>query len=454
MLTTFISKSQLLSALHRQGIDQLSPMQQDMWNTCSGKENVVLLSPTGSGKTLAFLLPLCGQIDIEADAVQVIIVVPSRELAIQIEEVLHFLRIPVRSTCCYGGRSTMEEHRVIRQNRPHIIVATPGRLTDHLKKGNISTGNVHNLVIDEFDKCFELGFREEICQIVDSLPANCRYVLTSATESDELDSFMSAKRGGLGSAVTLNYLADKSSDKLHNNVRTYVVHSKCADKLEALKSLLYDISGHPAIVFVNHRESVERIGGFLEQAGFYAEQYHGGMEQLWRERAVYKFRSGCSNVLVATDLASRGLDIPEVEAVVHYHLPANREVYIHRSGRTGRWESEGRSYLILGPRETLPDYVEATSENYVPSGKAIRPIAPRWQTLYIGKGKKDKISKMDIVGFFCKKGGLRSEDIGRIDVKDRYAYVAVHREKIRNVLRAVAGEKIKGVKTLIEIMRH
>lgn len=208
------------------------------------------------------------------------------------------------------------------------------------------------------------------------------------------------------------------------------------------------------MVFVGYRESVGRVADALAKAGFSVERYHGGMEQQWRERAVYKFRSGCSNVLVSTDLAARGLDVPEVEAVVHYHLPADQAAYVHRVGRTGRWEADGCSYLILNPKETLPEYLDPAPEDYVPSKPALRPVAPRWVTVYIGRGKKDKLSRVDIVGFFCKKGGLRADDIGRIDVKDRYAYAAIDRLKVRAALRAVAGEKIKGMRTLVEVMRH
>ena len=228
----------------------------------------------------------------------------------------------------------------------------------------------------------------------------------------------------------------------------------CAARIRALEGLLGDLRGRPTIVFVGYRESVERVGEHLARTGFHAERYHGGMEQQWRERAVYKFRSGCSNVLVSTDLAARGLDIPEVEAVVHYHLPADRNAYVHRTGRTGRWEAGGQSYFLINPKEALPDYLDCQPEDYVPAQPPLSPVEPRWVTVYVGKGRKDKISKADLVGFFCKKGGLRAEDLGRIDVKDRYAYVSVDRAKVRAALRAVAGEKIKGLRTLVELMRH
>ncbi len=444
---------QLREALSRQGVECLSPMQEAAVSACTGLNDVVLLAPTGSGKTLSYLLPLCEQLDASSDAWQAVVVVPSRELAIQIDDVFRSLRTPFRSVCCYGGRPAMEEHRAIRSVRPHLVIATPGRLCDHLSKGNLHGASVRWLVVDEFDKCLELGFREEMGRLVHALPGIRRTVLTSATDSEELKAFLSAVSGGRRAVARLDYLSGGDGMPA-GQIRSYVVRSPENDKLNTLIALLGDLQGRPVIVFVGYRESVDRVADALEKSGFYVERYHGGMEQQWRERAVYKFRSGCSNVLVSTDLAARGLDIPEVEAVVHYHLPADQAAYVHRAGRTGRWEANGSSYLILNPKEDLPAYLVHALEEYVPSQPPRRPVAPRWQTVYIGRGKKDKLSRADIVGFFCKKGGLRAADIGRIDVKERYAYVAVDRQKVRSALRAVAGEKIKNMRTLVEVMRR
>ena len=182
----------------------------------------------------------------------------------------------------------------------------------------------------------------------------------------------------------------------------------------------------------------------------YCETFHGGMEQEDRERALYKFRNGSCHIFISTDLAARGLDIPEIKNVVHYHLPAAEDGYIHRNGRTARWDAEGKAYLILGPEETMPDFVPADIETFVFPEPLPQPELPEFLTLYIGKGKKDKINKVDIVGFLSKKGGLNREEIGRVDVKDHYAFAAISRKKARQVLALIRNEKIKGVKTLIE----
>lgn len=222
------------------------------------------------------------------------------------------------------------------------------------------------------------------------------------------------------------------------------------DKLETLYQLLCVVAHEPTLVFVNYRESVDRVVSYLKSKKFPCEAFHGGMEQPDRERALYKFRNGSSPVLVSTDLAARGLDIPGIGNVVHYHLPVNEEAFTHRNGRTARWDATGSSFLLLHAEERLPEYLLPDIPAFDLSEQIPKPVKARWATLYIGKGKKDKLNKVDIVGFLYKKGGLSRKDIGQVDVKDHYAFVAVRRSKVRQVLSLVRGEKIKGIKTLIE----
>ena len=180
------------------------------------------------------------------------------------------------------------------------------------------------------------------------------------------------------------------------------------------------------------------------------QKLSGGMEQKLREDAIYKFSNGSANILVATDLASRGLDIPDIDNIIHYHLPIDHDSYVHRIGRTARWENSGNAYFILGPEEHLPDFVPQDLQTVSLPDNLPLPPKPLMSTIYIGKGKKDKISKGDILGFLCKKGGLTTADIGRIDVAERYAYAAVKTTKVKGMLNNVKGEKIKGLKTIIE----
>ena len=432
-------------------ISELNEMQQHAAEAilCSDGD-VVLLSPTGTGKTLAYLLPLIQQLDATSDDVQALVVVPGRELALQSDTVLRDMGSGIRSASCYGGRATMDEHRKLKEVNPQIIFGTPGRLNDHLDKENINRYHIRWLVIDEFDKCLAMGFHQEMQKLIKSLPALQRRILLSATNAEQIPQFVNmAKKGTL-----VDFLPEE--EQTSERVTLYEVKSPQKDKLETLRNLLLGFGDESSIVFLNYRDSVERVNNYLTEQGFVTSFFHGGLEQKQREAALYRFSNGSANVLVATDLASRGLDIPDIQNIIHYHMPESEEGYVHRVGRTARWDKQGRAFFITGPEEHIPEYVEGNIEEYsLPSlpreGQGVS--LPRMATLYIGKGKKDKVSKGDIVGFLCKKGGRLADEIGRIDVNDRYTYVAVKREKLQQVIRQTQGEKIKGIKTIIEPVR-
>lgn len=424
-----------------------SPMQQAASKAIlSGSGNVEVLSPTGSGKTLAYLLPLAQLIDASSDALQAVVIVPGRELAIQTADVLAGLKAGIRGYACHGGRPTMDEHRELRKLRPQIIIATPGRLNDHIDKGNIETGPVRFVVIDEFDKCLQMGFAEEMNRAVLSLPRSARRIFLSATDVST-DELVNTALSPVGFQVVDFRKESEDEDRIKVNI----VHSADKDKLPALGALLRCFNGDSTIVFLNYRDSVARTAAYLTDEGFTVSAYHGGLDQRQREEAIYRFANGSANVLVSTNLGSRGLDIPDVKNIVHYHLPETEEDYTHRIGRTARWDKEGNTYFILSEGETLPDYVKADVLDFTIPEELPRPAAPRMVTLYIGKGKKDKVSKGDIVGFLCKSGGLKGAEIGRIDVYDYYAYAAIERDKQKSVLRRVQGEKLKGQKTKVEL---
>ena len=427
--------------LSRLGISDLNAMQQDTLQTIRKGASIVLLSPTGSGKTLAYLLPLLQKLDAANDNLQALIIVPSRELAIQTADVARRLCSELRIAACYGGRAAMEEHQQMRGLRPHLVAATPGRLLDHLQKGNLLTENVSTIVIDEFDKSLELGFREQMQSIISLLPTLQQRILLSATDTDEIPAFV-----GNNNYIRLNFLDKEDSD---GRINLRLVKSPEKDKLQTLYRLLCTLGTQKSLVFVGYRESVERVGHFLEQQGVMADIFHGGMEQRDRERALYRFMNSSCNVFVSTDLASRGLDITAVDNIIHYHLPLNQEACTHRNGRTARWDMQGSAYFILGPEENLPDYIPANEvEPYPLPAKVPPPAKPLWVTLYIGKGKKDKISRGDIVGFLTKQGGLESNQVGRIDVLPHWSYVAVERASASGLLSRIKGLKIKGQKTI------
>jgi len=425
-------------------IDALNEMQLASIDANSKNADVILLSSTGSGKTIAFLLPILELLDDSIKNTQALIVVPSRELAIQIEQVFKLMGTGYKVTSCYGGhKRETEENNLVQP--PALIIGTPGRLCDHIRRGNITLDSIEVLVLDEFDKSLELGFLEEMSFIIESLQHLKKRILTSATESVEIPAFI-----GLTHPVRLNYLSAADEEK---GLSIQSVLSIEKDKTDTLFKLICYLGNRSAIVFCNHRESVERTSASLTKNGIINEFYHGALEQQERDSALCKFRNGTVNVLVTTDLASRGLDIPNIRYIIHYHLPHTEEIFIHRNGRTARMDASGTAILILSGEEKLPGYISQHVEEIQLPATATLPEKPKWSTLFIAAGKKDKVNKVDIVGFLSNKGQLKQEDIGLIEVKDFFSFVAVRKVKMGHTLELIKNEKIKNKRVKIEIAK-
>ena len=435
----------ITTTLAKLRIEELNAMQEATLSAILHTDrDVVVLAPTGSGKTLAYLLPIATRLDANLDAVQAVVIVPSRELALQSCEVFRSMGTGLRPIALYGGRATMDEHREVMRLRPQIVFATPGRLNDHIAKANFSTQDVRWLVLDEFDKCLRMGFRVEMQTAVESLPSVERRVLLSATDAEEMPRFVR-----MGRTERVDFLDD--DEQTPDRVSLFVVKSPEKDKLQTLAKLLKGLGDVQSIVFLNYRDGVERVAKYLAEEGFALSSFHGGLDQRQREEAIYRFANKSVNVLVGTDLAARGLDIPDVANIIHYNLPVGADEYVHRTGRTARWDAMGNSFIILGPEEHMPEYVKEPSAEYALSAADGKVPTPLMATLYIGKGKKDKVSKGDILGFLCKTCGLTGAQIGKIDVYERYAYAAVSRVMARKVVKKAEGMKIKGVKTKVEL---
>jgi superfamily II DNA/RNA helicase len=422
-------------------IDALNEMQQASLNATEQHDNVIILSATGSGKTLAFLLPLLKTFSKQHKKTQALIIVPSRELALQIETVFRSMRTGWKVSCCYGGhKREIEENNLLQP--PALLIGTPGRLADHIRRGNITTDTIETLVLDEFDKSLELGFVEEISFIIGSLPALKKRILTSATEAVDIPGFI-----GVKDPVKLNFLP--ADNEVTESLTIQQLKAPQPDKLETLFQLLCSVGARSSIIFCNHRESVERTSEFLSAKGITNTFYHGAMEQRDREVALAKFRNGSINFLITTDLAARGLDIAHIRYIIHYHLPPNEQSFTHRNGRTARMEATGTAILIVGPEEKLPDYITKAETITLPSSITL-PEKPKWATLFISAGKKDKVNKIDIVGFLSNKGELKKEDIGLIEVKDFFSFAAVRKTKASHTLQLVKNEKLKGKKIKID----
>ena len=435
---------------------KLNRMQEEVYGFLNqeGQQDLIVLSPTGTGKTLAYLLPVLNRIDQTKDIVQCIVVVPGRELAIQSSEFLAKMGTGHKTCVCYGGRPAMDEHKVIRKVQPSIIFGTPGRLIDHIVKGNIDTTNIHYIVLDEYDKCLEMGFRDEMATLLSQLPNSAKHILLSATRYRESDISIL-----LTNYKQMDYLPEVDCLPLPSKIGLFQVSSIDKDKLDSLLRLLLYIGEQSSIIFLNYRESVTRVARFLHDNGFSPTIYHGGLDQVQREEAIYKFMNGSANILVYTDLGSRGLDIPNVQNIINYHLPESSEAFVHRIGRTARWDAEGRGFLLLGPEESIPSFINSevkqftfpcqfVGDNFKITDYTIPQ--PQMVTLYIGKGKKHKISKGDIVGFFCKQCDLHADRIGRIDVYEYFSFVAINRKDASDIIQKAQGQKIKGIKTIIE----
>lgn len=438
------TENQQAIILSNLGIDNLNEMQISAQKTIVEKQNTILLSPTGSGKTLAFLLPILQLLKEDIKTIQCLVIVPSRELALQIEQVWKKMGTKFKANVCYGGHSIDTEINNL-SNPPAILIGTPGRLTDHLERQSFDTNSITILVLDEFDKSLQLGFQDEMNTIVSQLPNLEKKVLLSATSDVEIPNFIDME-----SSEILDYMEEKKDSTL--SIRLVLSPEK--DKIETLFHLICSLDSEPALIFCNHREVTERINDLLNEKGIQAGYYHGGMDQDDRERILIKFRNGSLNYLITTDLAARGLDIPEMNHVIHYHLPAKESEFIHRNGRTARMHALGTAYIVSFKEDKLPDYIpEGLNILQVKAGKPL-PKHPEFETIYISGGKKNKLNKNDIVGFFLQKGKLDKSDLGLIEVKDFISFVAVRASMVKALLANIRDEKMKGKKYKIEVARN
>jgi superfamily II DNA/RNA helicase len=435
----------LSTTLANLGIHSLNEMQEQALESIPAESNLILLAPTGSGKTLAFLLPILHLLKPDRPGVQCLVLSPTRELAIQIERVWQKMGTGYKVNTCYGGHSMPIEIRNLSQ-APALLIGTPGRIIEHLNRGSFGVENLNILVLDEFDKCLSMGFQEQMGQIIEGIPHLNKRILVSATQDQSIPKFT-----GIVAPKVLDYT--NTEDKSTDGLQVKAVMAKNGDRMQALFQLLCALGQAQTLVFCNQRDSTERVVRAMEEWGLPCSFFHGGMEQLDREKTLVQFRNGSTVILVASDLAARGLDIPEIRNVVHFELPDRGADFDHRNGRTARMHNEGTAFLVLSSESKLPEYLPGLPALFeLPDPSPAPPLA-EWMTLYISGGKKDKLSKTDIVGFLSKKGELQKEDLGKIELLDHMSFVAVKRDLVRSVLKKIQGEKMKGDKYKIEVMR-
>ena len=427
------------------GIESLNEMQETAQDVILNDNNILLLSPTGSGKTLAFLLPIFEMLQPEILSVQCLILVPSRELGLQIEQVWKKMGTDYKVNVCYGGHSIETEIKNL-SNPPAVLIGTPGRIADHIDRGTFRLDKIQTLILDEFDKSLQLGFHEQMSFIIGKLSKLNKRVLVSATSDIEIPKYTRVVN-----PTILDFIP--TEDEQESNLTIKMVVSKDKDKLGSLFNLICSLKSQSAIVFCNHRDAAERISDTLNEKGIYSTYYHGGMDQEERERSLIQFRNGSMSYLITTDLAARGLDIPEMKHVIHYHLPLKEDEFTHRNGRTARMQASGTAYLIVNESEKKLDYVDYGMPVLNVENSTDLPKPPEFQTIYISGGKKNKLNKIDIVGFFSQKGKLEKGDLGLIEVKDFISFAAVKFNKVKDLLHNVKDEKMKGKKFKIEVAR-
>lgn len=427
------------------GIDTLNEMQLVANQSIQAQQNTLLLAPTGSGKTLAFLLPIAQLLDSTQKGIQCLILTPSRELAIQIEQVWRKMATGFKITTCYGGHSMQVEMQSLTE-APTILLGTPGRICDHLSRQSIDLKTTKFLVLDEFDKSLAMGFEEEMKFISEKLTKVQKRILVSATAQLKIPAF--AK---IHSPTILDFT--KTEEKTTDSLQLKTVIATDKDKINTLYDLLCFLGEESSLIFCNQRETAEQTCKILQAKGMEAAFFHGKMEQLDREKTLVNFRNRSITFLLASDLAARGLDIPTVRNVIHFELPFNLEDFTHRNGRTARMNAEGTAYLLLHQEEIKPPYLTKLPREWKIPKKLPAPIPSIWATLYINGGKKQKLSKMDIVGFLTKKGNLSKEEIGLIEVMDFMSFVAIKKNRISGLLETIKNEKMKGQKYKIEIAR-
>lgn len=436
MAGNFKNQKEILEKLR---IEELNPMQEAAAEAIAEEPEVLLLSPTGTGKTLAFLLPVIARLDPENRGVQALILAPSRELAMQIEQVIREMGSGYKANVVYGGRPVAKDKADL-YHTPAILVGTPGRIADHIRRRTIHPRTVRNLILDEFDKSLEIGFEDDMAEILEALPNLNRKILTSATREVEIPAFVN-----LSKPTVLDFLADGVA---RLTVKTILSPDK--DKLDTLVKALCHLGNRPGIVFCNFKDSIRRISDHLHQNGIAHGCFYGGMEQLDRELALIKFRNGTHQLLLATDLAARGIDVPEIGFIVHYHLPMRGAEFTHRNGRTARMNSEGTAYVLQWEGETLPDFIEEIKPEVEVLREAPTPEPSSWQTVFVSGGRKHKISKGDIAGLFFKQGKLKPDQVGNIELKQDCAFVAIPKSQAAKVIHLLDGSRLKNRKVRVK----
>jgi ATP-independent RNA helicase DbpA len=452
----------LLEVVKELGFSELTPIQEQSIPALLEGKDLVGQSKTGSGKTAAFALPLLQKLNLEQRELQGLVLCPTRELSAQVARELRKLgrNLPGLSVLTLSGGQEVREQARALERGAHLAVGTPGRLLDHLQRRNLKVHRVASVVLDEADRMLDMGFGEDVGKVLKSLPATRQTVFFSATYPATIRE-LSAKYQREPVRVSIVEEAD-----LAPRTKELVVHVATEQKGDALRWLLQQYPHDSALIFANLKITVAEIEKMLTKAQLSVASLHGDLEQFDRDRVMAKFRNGSTRVLVATDVAARGIDLEKLDLVVNFDLPTQPEIYVHRIGRTGRAGQVGLAVSLCARAEQprleaielftgsalIPVERARTAAEKAPQKPAA--LEAKMATVRLSGGRKDKLRPGDILGALTgEAGGIAGTDIGKIEIHDHFSYVAVSKGVSSRAISGLNAGRIKGKRFKAELVK-
>lgn len=440
----------LLNNLSSLGYDTMTPVQAQSLPIMLDGHDIIAQAKTGSGKTAAFGLALLNRLVVENFAIQALILCPTRELAEQVSQAIRQLArlMPNVKVINLSGGIPMRPQLESLKHSAHIIVGTPGRVRKHLESGALKLEQLQTLVLDEADRMLDMGFVDDIGEVLTFCPLDCQMLLFSATFSPRVKSLAGKFMRNAKKIVV------EDIEEVVDIEQVFYKVASSSDKLSLLKSLLMHYKPVSTLIFCTLKEQTLQIVATLRASGFSAIALNGDMEQVERDNAIIRFKNHSCSILVATDVAARGLDIKELPAVINFETAHNHDAHIHRIGRTGRAGSKGLAITLTTSEDAERLYlIEEKLKKPLQWGQASKlkksdemKFLPEMVTLYISAGRKDKIRPGDILGALTKDAGLSSEMIGKIDIGPLYAYIAIHNSQVDKAFNYFQDSRLKGRK--------
>jgi ATP-independent RNA helicase DbpA len=452
----------LTTVVEELGWEQLTPIQARAIPALLAQQDVIAQSQTGSGKTAAFALPLLHQLNLAKREIAGLVVCPTRELSAQVARELRRLgkRMPGLSVVVLAGGDSLREQSKALEKGAHLAVGTPGRILDHLKRRTLKVHGVATVVLDEADRMLEMGFLNDVAKILKALPASRQTALFSATFPASIRE-LSAKHQRSPAWIAID---DASTER--PNIEQRVLHVATTDKGSALRSVLSRRPHESALVFANQKATVAELERSLANDGLSVAALHGDLEQFDRDRVLAKFRNGSTRVLVATDVAARGIDLQKLDLVVNFELPAQPVIYVHRIGRTGRAGQPGLAISLCASAEkprlaAIEQYVGSPLEAFEKPAAVLPRSSPnipakseaKMDTIRLLGGRKQKLRPGDILGALTGSGGVAGTDVGVIEIHERFAYVAVAKTVSQRAVQSLCEGRIKGKRFKAELMK-